>query len=167
MRRGLFIAGLALLALAALALSMSSMMLHRASSISATEVCLEILNKVSEQGLNRSLIINTVSGYVSKYDLSIEVTVYNPSGLVLWRYGSYFPNPTTYMAPGYVGISSSRVSVIAYGVCEYLGEEYMVEVKVGISPLSVILFITGIVLVILGLALVALSSGGRSQKQAT
>jgi hypothetical protein len=95
--------------------------------------------------------------------MMVRVVAYN--GTLLFSYGSYVPPAVsvaqmpTISESGVVPsmLIGGQVVIVGYGVCQYYGNGFMLEVKVGVLPETFYSFIIGIVLLVLGLVLIAIS----------
>jgi len=86
----------------------------------------------------------------------MRVKVYALNGTLLFSYGSYVPPVinTGQSTPSI--IRSGQVTIVSYGVCQYYGEDFIIEVQVGVMPEAIYFFIIGLALLLLGLALIAI-----------
>jgi hypothetical protein len=110
-------------------------------------------------------VVDVVRYYVGHYHVSMMVRVVAYNGTLLFSYGSYVPPAVsvaqmpTISERGVVPsmLIGGQVVIVGYGVCQYYGNGFMLEVKVGVLPEALYSFIIGIVLLILGLVLIAIS----------
>jgi len=156
-KRIMRVVGLVAIVMAGVLLYLSHLYLSSSTSHNATTLCLESIGNLTKAPqLNYGAIINLAKEYVRLYHVSMRVKVYALNGTLLFSYGSYVPPVinTGQSTPSI--IRSGQVTIVSYGVCQYYGEDFIIEVQVGVMPEAIYSFIIGLVLLLLGLALIAL-----------
>jgi len=160
------VVGFVLIVVAGVSFYLSHLYQSLSSRYNATTLCLGALSNLSKvPQLGRSAVIDIVGYYVGHYHVSMMVRVVAYNGTLLFSYGSYVPPAVsvaqmpTISESGVVPsmLIGGQVVIVGYGVCQYYGNGFMLEVKVGVLPETLYSFIIGIVLLILGLVLIAIS----------
>jgi len=160
------VVGFVLIVVAGVSFYLSHLYFSLSSRYNATTLCLGALSNLSKVlQLSRDVIVDLVRYYVGHYHVSMMVRVVAYNGTLLFSYGSYVPPAVsvaqmpTISESGVVPsmLIGGQVVIVGYGVCQYYGNGFMLEVKVGVLPEALYSFIIGIVLLILGLVLIAIS----------
>ena len=158
------VVGFVLIVVAGVSFYLSHLYQSLSSRYNATTLCLESISNLSRVSqLDR--VVDVVRYYVGHYHVSMMVRVVAYNGTLLFSYGSYVPPAVsvaqmpTISESGVVPsmLIGGQVVIVGYGVCQYYGNGFMLEVKVGVLPEVLYSFIIGIVLLILGLVLIAIS----------
>ncbi|WP_291767363.1 hypothetical protein [Caldivirga sp. UBA161] len=158
-KRIMIIIGVAVIVTAGVLLYLSHMYLSLSSRHNATTLCLEFINTLTEVNwINKSSIVSMVNNYTKAYHVSMKVTAYSLNGTLLFTYGSYIPPILNGGQSSPSIISSSQVSILNYGVCQYYGKGLIWEVQIGTLPEALYLFVIGLTLIFIGLALVAIGA---------
>ncbi|WP_048062787.1 hypothetical protein [Caldivirga maquilingensis] len=156
-KRIMIIIGVAAVITAGILLYLSHVYLSLSSKHNATTLCLEFIGTLTEMNLvNKSSIVSMINNYTKIYHVSMKVTAYALNGTLLFSYGSYIPPILNGGQSSPSIISSSQVSILNYGVCQYYGKDLIWEVQIGTLPEALYLFVAGLALVFIGLALVAI-----------
>ena len=158
-KRIMIIIGVVAIITAGVLLYLSHVYLLLSSKHNATTLCLAFVNALTGMSLaNKSIIVSMINNYTKVYHVSMKVTAYALNGTILFSYGSYIP-PVLNVGQSSPSITSSnQVSILNYGVCQYYGRDIIWEIKIGTLPEALYLFITGLALVFIGLALVAVGA---------
>ncbi|WP_292000267.1 hypothetical protein [Caldivirga sp.] len=158
-KRIMIIMGVVAIITAGVLLYLSHMYLSLSNRHNATTLCLEFINNLTGVSqANESTIVSMVRNYTKMYHVSMRVSAYALNGTLVFSYGSYVPPVLNGGQSSPSIISSSKVTIINYGVCQYYGNGLIWEVQIGALPESLYLFITGLVLIFIGLALVAIGA---------
>lgn len=157
-KAALRIAGVVTLVVTGVLLYLSHLYQEASSRHNATTLCIEAVNNLTRTGVSESTIVNVVRNYTRLYGVSMEVRLYSINGSLIFSYGSYAPPIINVgqVPPSPAG--SGGLMILAYGVCQYYGSDFILEVKVGVMVEAIYLFIAGLVSLFLGLALIAAGS---------
>ena len=131
---------------------------HEESVISYGHVnattCMEVLNRIVNSHLVSNEINQVLNTMGSSLLISIEVHVNYSNGTSI-TYGSYIPIGfnNVFITP----MVSGSIEIFGRSHCAYVGNGYVINVFIGQYPASLYLFGIGILLLIMGFVLVALS----------
>ncbi|GAB6943547.1 hypothetical protein JCM14467A_03290 [Vulcanisaeta sp. JCM 14467] len=129
---------------------------HLESSISYSHVnattCLRVLNSIISGSLTSDRIDSIIKSMDRSLLISIEVNIEYANGSSV-TYGYYIPIGASGVA--ITPMVSGNIEIFGRSHCAYVSSNYVVNVFIGQYAMAIYLFVVGVVLIMIGFALIA------------